>query len=103
MKNMKTWLTDTTKLYWKDMTNATNLNWRTTPNMTVNVTVDSWTYVQLTAISSNVIYKAEIITTNKHETQSYIAATANNFKTRCRNYCKSMAHMQKIFQWNWTG
>ena len=43
-------------------------------------------------LSSNVIFKAEVTTDDNNNTRSYIGATANNFKTRYRNHCKSMAH-----------
>ena len=44
------------------------------------------------SLTSNVIYKAEVIATDNNDTQSYIGATANNFKTSYRNHRKSMTH-----------
>ena len=43
-------------------------------------------------LTSTVIYKAEVTTTDFNDTQSYIGATANDFKTRYRNHRKSMTH-----------
>ena len=42
------------------------------------------------SLQDNVVYKAEVTTTDNNETKSYIGVTANAFKTRFRNHTKSL-------------
>ena len=44
-------------------------------------------------LQANVIYKADVTTTDNNEIKSYIG-TANNFKTRYRNHCKSLSNQR---------
>ena len=41
-------------------------------------------------LKANVIYKADVTTTDNNMTKTYIRVTANNFKTRYRSHCKSL-------------
>ncbi len=41
-------------------------------------------------LQANVVYKAEVTTTDNNETKTYIGITANEFKTRFRNHTKSL-------------
>ena len=41
-------------------------------------------------LQDNVVYKAEVTTSDNNETKSYIGVTANAFKTRFRNHTKSL-------------
>ena len=43
-------------------------------------------------LQANVIYKADVTTTDNNETKTYIGVRANNFKTRYRNHCKSLSN-----------
>ena len=43
-------------------------------------------------LNSNVIYKAEVTTTDNNETKTYIGVTACDFKTRYRNHIKSITN-----------
>ena len=46
--------------------------------------------IQGDCLQTNVVYKAEITTTDNNETKTYIGVTANEFKTRFRNHTKSI-------------
>ena len=46
--------------------------------------------IQGNCLKTNVIYKAEVTTTDNNETRTYIGVTANDFKTRYRNHSKSL-------------
>ncbi len=46
--------------------------------------------IQGKCLHANVVYKAEITTTDNNDTKSYIGVTSNDFKTRYRNHCKSI-------------
>ena len=39
---------------------------------------------------TEIVYKAEVTSTDNNTTQTYIGVTANDFKTRYRNYLKSL-------------
>ena len=46
--------------------------------------------IQGKCLQTNVVYKADVTTTDNNETKTYIGVTANKFKTRYRNHHKSI-------------
>ena len=45
-------------------------------------------------LQTNVVYKADITTTDNNDTKTYIGVTSNDFKTRYRNHCKSINNIK---------
>ena len=50
--------------------------------------------MQGNCLQANVVYKAEITTTDNNETKTYIGVTANEFKIRFRNHTKSINNIK---------
>ena len=45
-------------------------------------------------LQTNVVYKADITTTDNNDTKTYIGVTSNDFKTHYRNHCKSINNIK---------
>ena len=51
--------------------------------------------MQGNCLQANVVYKADITTTDNNETKTYIGVTANDFMTGFRNHTKSINNNKK--------
>ena len=62
--------------------------------------------MQGNCLQANVVYKAEITTTDNNQTKTYIGVTANEFKIRFRNHTESISNIKyqnetELFKYIW--
>ena len=79
------------------MTNKAQLN-HTNDSRPCNCRSHNQCSMQGNHLQANVVYKADITTTDNNETKTYIGVTTNEFKTRFQNHTKSIKNKKYIWQ-----
>ncbi len=85
-ENMRTFISRHNKKILKDQDRQSEAN----ASRDCNCRQNRQCPIQGKCLHANVVYKADITTTDNNDTKSYIGVTSNDFKTRYRNHCKSI-------------
>ena len=89
MKTCEHLFHDTTKRYLKTKTDKTKQTKRE------SATADNRQCpIEGKCLQTNVVYKADITTTENNDTKTYIGVTSNDFTTRYRNHCESINNIK---------
>lgn len=92
-ENMKSFINRHNKAVLKNHTNQPQTN-NNTDHRQCNCRHPEECPIEGKCLQKNVVYKADVTTTDNNETRTYIGVTANAFKTRHRNHTKSFRNKQ---------